>query len=460
MTSLADQWTNQLAGRLEDGSGEPAWLGDVRRSGAAAFKRYGLPHRKVEDWKYTSLKLLEARSHALFEDARAERPSSEVQWPELLVSEDCAVVRMLNGSPQPGLDADGPIDIVPLAQALAGGDRSPWLREVLQSLAIDRPARAFSALNTSMLGEGLVIDVPADSDGGTLMLQWSFDDRPPAMLFNARVVIRLAKGASLTLVEQFESPAAHSHGLNLVSQIQVGEGARLNHLRLQQEADEAALILRSECQVLKDGHYASHAFDWGGGLVRHDTRPSLLQPGAEADVNGAFVLDGSRHLDHHVFVDHAAGPSRSSQFFRGVLGGHSRGVFNGKARIQQGADGSTVRQSNANLLLSTMAEIDTKPELEIYADEVEASHGATVGQLDEEAVFYMRTRGLSDEQARAMLTSAFCKAVLERITDLPVSLVKEIADRMEKALGKLVGAAPSPRPGAESRRGAAPTSTK
>ena len=129
------------------------------------------------------------------------------------------------------------------------------------------------------------------------------------------------------------------------------------------------------------------------------------------------MLDGQRHVDNHVSVDHAAPDCSSEQFFRGVLGGRSRGVFNGRALIRTGADGSSVRQSNANLLLSDLAEMDTKPELEIYADEVEASHGATVGQLDETAVFYLRSRGLADSAARRMLTAAFCRAATDKLED-------------------------------------------
>lgn len=440
VSSLAEKWTTQIAAQLRADESEPAWLDDLRRKGAAAFSDHGLPHRKVEDWKYTSLKLLEARSHTLTHDETAA--PADAQWPQpLLEEEQGATVHLLNGRPHSGVEVAGDLTITPLDKALSEVDDRPWLRAMLESLEIDSPALAFAALNTSMLGRGLVIDVPPGVDAGRVLLQWSFDPTPPAVLHNARVLLRLQAGASLTLVEQFESQASHAHGLNLVMQIRVCDGANLDHVRLQQEKEDAALIVRTECEVSGDGRYNTHGFDLGGGLVRIDTRPRLTGPGARADVNGAFVLGGSQHLDHHVFVDHEAGQTTSNQFFRGVLGGHSRGVFNGKARICPGADGSSVRQSNANLLLSAMAEMDTKPELEIYADEIEASHGATVGQLDEDAVFYLRSRGLGEEQARVMLTGAFCQAVLERNPNPPTSLSGEIGRRMQQALGTLAGAA-------------------
>lgn len=419
----------------------PEWLEHIRASATEAFSKSGLPHRKVEDWKYTSLKLLEARSHRLLEESaapgQAERGTDALDWPAPL-TEDSFAVRLLNGRPETNSPAPDSFTVLPLEAAIASEDTRAWVREMLQSLEVDGPARAFSALNTSMLGPGLVIHVPRGTDGGTLLLQWAFEETPPAMLFNTRVLIRLEEGASLTVIDHFESAGEHAHGLNRVVQADVGRGAKLHHLRLQDESDEAVLITRTECAVHKNGSFHSCAFDWGGALVRQDSYAGLLEPGATADIDGAFILDGEQHLDHHVFVDHVSGNTRSGQFFRGVLSGKSRGVFNGKARIQKGADGSSVRQSNANLLLSRMAEIDTKPELEIYADEVEASHGATVGQLDEDAVFYLRSRGLSEEEARGMLTGAFCKAVLDQTMELPASLAEKIAHKMENALGTLV----------------------
>jgi len=438
MTSLAEKWTEQMQARQQD-EGDPAWLNDLRGSGAAALRKYGLPHRKTEDWKYTSLKLLEARSHGLAVDKRDLPDRDGRAWPEPLIEGDVAVIRLLNGRPEAEFNEPAGIRVQRLEDALGSDIDVTWLKEALESLETEGPARAFQALNTSMLGPGLVIHVPANTEGGTLMLQWAFDEAPPAMLFSSRVVIRLEAGASLNLVEQFESGAEHTHGLNLVVQAHIGRGARLRQVQVQQEKNEAVLITHTESSLSENARHESSSFDWGGGLVRHDTQVELQGSGAAADVRGAFVLNDSLHLDHHVFIDHVGGGTSSEQFFRGVLGGKSRGVFNGKARICQGADGSSVRQSNANLLLSPLAEIDTKPELEIYADEVEASHGATVGQLDEEAVFYLRSRGLSEEAARGLLTAAFCKAVLDRATNLPASLSDEIASRMECFLGVLVG---------------------
>lgn len=433
MSSLAEKWNVEISDALSGKSGEPEWIEQLRRKGAEALSESGLPHRKVEDWKYSSLKLLEARSHRLVPDGM-DSPVSDIEWPAPVSKDQTATLRFLNGQLHAGLPSRPEIEIVSFEEAVNGSENDSWLREMLESLPIEGAALAFSALNTSVLGQGVVIRVPENTDGGTLLLQWAFDNAAPAMLFNTRIVVVLEEGALLSLVDQFDGRNDLSHALNLVTQVRVGRGASLNHVRVQNESAETALITRTQCDVHAKGKYQTSSFDWGAGWVRHDTLVRLLDDEANCSVNGAFVLSGEQHLDHHVFVDHVAGGSHSSQFFRGVLDGSSQGVFNGKARICKGADGSSIRQSNANLLLSAMAEIDTKPELEIYADEVEASHGATVGQLDEDAVFYLRSRGLSEEAARTLLMSAFCKAVIDQCHDLPDALAEEIAARIDGVL--------------------------
>ena len=216
--------------------------------------------------------------------------------------------------------------------------------------------------------------------------------------------------------------------LNVMLQARLGDAARLEHTRVQRETDEAVLLTATSVEQGADSRYRYNGFDLGGGLVRHELYTELVGEGARSDLGGACVLDHRRHGETRISVDHAAPNCSSEQVFRGVLGGRSRGVFNGRALIREGADGSSVRQSNANLLLSPLAEMDTKPELEIDADEVEASHGATFGQLDETAVFYLRSRGLSDSHARRILTSAFCHVVSNRIAD------RELAERIGELL--------------------------
>jgi len=213
-----------------------------------------------------------------------------------------------------------------------------------------------------------------------------------------------------------------------VIQIDLHKGASLQHIRFQQESDSAVLITRTEVSQRDESEYNYYGFDLGGRLVRHDLHATLLGRGARAGLNGAYLLDGNRHVDNHARVDHMAVGGYSEQYFRGVAGGNGHAVFNTAVYVHPGADETEARQSNANILLSARAVINTKPEFEINADEVIASHGATVGQLDEQAVFYMRSRGLSEKQARQLLTTAFCRSVSDKLSD--TVLAEFITQRM------------------------------
>ena len=252
-------------------------------------------------------------------------------------------------------------------------------------------------------------------DAGQVLLNYHQDPAEESRLANRRVVVLLEAGARLALVEDFNRQGDIGQALNLVYQVSLGTEAALEHTRLQRDSSEQVLIDTTHVTLEAGAHMSQVAAELGGGLVRHDLQAVLAGEGAGIEVSGAYVLTGSRLVDNHLLVDHAAPGCRSEQYFRGVLADSSRGVFNGKALIREGADESVVHQSNGNLLLSRQAEIDTKPELEIYADEVEASHGATVGQLDENAVFYLQSRGISEARARQMLTAAFCRSVTDRI---------------------------------------------
>ena len=407
----------------------PRWLQELRSEAAAQFRSAGLPGRKTETWKYTPMRRLEGLAPSILLPADAGPP--EIGFPAPLVDARAAVLDIADGMPRGGVpELPHGLKALPLSLAMdAYGDR---LQPLLGSVDLTGPARTFSALNTAFLDQGMVVHVAEGCDAGQLLLRWAFSERAGSRMGNFRLVLLLEAGARLDLVEQFESPAATANALNVVVQADLAENAALFHTRLQCESDHAVLLTSTSVAQAAESEYRYAGFDLGGGLVRHELCTRLAGRGARAGFDGAFVLDGKRHVDNHVSVEHAEPACASTQFFRGVLGGASRGVFNGRALIRPGADGSSVQQSNANLLLSPLAEMDTKPELEIYADEVEASHGATVGQLDESAVFYLRTRGLSEAQARRMLIGAFCRAVTDRLGDR--ALAERIASRLDDAM--------------------------
>ncbi len=425
MSELSTQWAEKIPPGIGTG---PAWLENLRSSAAEQFRTYGLPNRKDEAWKYTGLRMLDKSGVQLA--TQIESPVSGLSNSTPLVEFDLTV-NMLDGQflGQIG-ELPAGMTLLPMADALR--HNVPGLKELLGSLNLSRSKKAssdgFSALNSAMLGDGLLIHVASGVDAGRFCINWATRACENPLLFNSRICVIVEQGAKLELLEQFESLAGNANSSNIVFQVSLSEGASLTHIRFQNEDENAALITRTEVAQHAESEYTYIGFDLGGGLVRHDLHSDLLGPGAIADLNGAYLLDGQRHVDNHARVDHKAPGGLSKQYFRGVAGGEGRAVFNTAVCVHPGADGTEARQSNGNILLSARAVVNTKPELEIYADEVVASHGATVGQLDEQAVFYLQTRGLSETEARQMLTTAFCRSVSDKLSD-PV-LREIIADRM------------------------------
>jgi len=408
----------QLAAALPENSGvRPGWLKDLRESGAEQFRMHGLPTRKDEAWKYTGLAALDEAGVQLA--TPSELPLSGGSHPAPL-AESALHLWMLDGQilEQAGAMPDG-VTVLPLKTALIEGING--LQALLESLSGRHPkgksGDGFSALNSATLDSGVVIHVAAGMDGGRMSLAWSSSQAGQPLLFNSRVCLILEPGARLELLEQFEGPDDNANTGNIIVQVQLDKDAVLQHIRFQQESEKAALITRTEVLQKTRSEYAYYGFDLGGGLIRHDLHASLLGKDAKSSINGAYLLDGRRHVDNHSRVDHFATGGTSDQYFRGVAGGSGRAVFNTAVCVHPGADETEATQSNANILLSKRAEVDTKPELEIYADEVIASHGATVGQLDELAVFYLRSRGLTEKAARHLLTTAFCQSVSDRLPD-------------------------------------------
>jgi Fe-S cluster assembly protein SufD len=332
--------------------------------------------------------------------------------------------------------------ILGLQQALAEPSLSKELEVLAGSLELTGTSHVFEALNTAGMNSALIIHVAENTDAGRLTLDWFQHAAKTARIDNVRVFVFLEAGAQLQLQETFFSSNTNSGQegnsaaavcdsmINQVTQISLADGAALDHLRVQAASESQHLFLFASAQQASKTEYRYSGFEMGGGLVRNGLISRLEGAGAKVDLAAAFIGNGESCIDHHVLAEHIATGCSSEQNFRGVLGGRSRGVFNGKAIIRPGADGSSVRQSNANMLLSDLAEMNTKPELEIYADEVEASHGATVGQLDEQALFYMVSRGIAAEDARRMLTGAFCRSIGNRLSD------RKLAEQIEVLLDR------------------------
>jgi Fe-S cluster assembly protein SufD len=284
-----------------------------------------------------------------------------------------------------------------------------------------------AALNTMLFEDGLVVTVPAGVAGGMLDLVSVATETERPAAFHPRHLIRLEAGASLTLIETATGPEGARYLHNPVFEIEVAEGATLVHARLQQEAPRAFQLATVYASVAAGGTYDNFTLNAGGRLVRNEIHTTLTGPKAACHMNGAQLLGAGQHADTTTFLDHAAPDCASRQTYKTVLAGKSRGVFQGKILVRQIAQRTDGYQMNQALLLSPEAEIDSKPQLEIYADDVKCSHGATVGELDAEQLFYLRTRGIPEARARSMLVEAFLTEAVEGVNDAGARAALEAA---------------------------------
>ncbi|HYZ31446.1 MAG TPA: Fe-S cluster assembly protein SufD [Crenalkalicoccus sp.] len=391
-----------LTGRLP-GHALP-WLAALREAAAAAFRAQGLPTRRVEAWKYTDL-----------------RPVTEAAFDEpLTMLDDTVALPPAHGAARAVL-VDGRMRTE--LSALGGiGYPVADLAENLHMLegrigTLARPEELpLVALNTMLFEDGVVVTVPAGVQGGVLDLVSiaSASERPAA--FHPRHLIRLEEGASLTLIETAVGGAArYLH--NPVFEIALAPGARLVHARLQQEGAEGFQLSTVQAEVAAGATYDNFTLNAGARLVRNEIHVVLTGPQAACHMNGAQLLAGRQHADTTTFLEHAAPGCVSRQTYKTVLAGRSRGVFQGRILVRQAAQKTDGYQMNQALLLSPEAEMDSKPQLEIYADDVKCSHGATVGELDKDQLFYLRARGIPEAEARSMLVEAFLTEAVEGVTD-------------------------------------------
>jgi Fe-S cluster assembly protein SufD len=369
----------------------------IRAEAADAFRRNGLPGAREESWRYTNLRLVE--------EADFSPPPSAVDCTALL-----ARLPAIAGPRLVFADGRFRADLSTLPAGLSVRTGAPAFG------VLARPTEEkLVALNTMLAEDGAAIDVAAEQDGGTLLLislGTGAQDRPVA--FHPRHSLRLGRGAALTLIEISIGDGGYLN--NPVFSITVGEDAKLVHLRLQDESPSAFYLSTLYADVAARGTYDSFTLNLGGRLVRTEVHARLGGERAVAHLNAAQLLGGRQHADFSTVVRHDAPATLSRQTVKNVLTGRSRGVFQGKievARIAQKTDGY---QMNQALLLSPDAEIDSKPQLEIYADDVKCSHGATVGELDAEQLFYLRSRGVPEAEARTMLVRAFLSEALDPIT--------------------------------------------
>jgi len=434
--ALSQHYAEQLR-QVRDGlpAELPEWLAGRRRGAAQRFADAGFPDPRQEEWKYTNVRPIATKP---FATASADVPVSSDAIAGLgFEGLDAYRMVFVDGRFRTEFsDLDGLPEgaTVRSLSAMLSGDTAR-LEPLLGTLAHDRFS-SFAAANMAfmsdgaviLLGKGVRIERPIH-----LLLVGSAGS--PATWSHPRILVQAAEGADVTIVEHYADLDGASGFTNTVTELRAEAGAQVRHYLVQDHADSAYHVGSVFVQQRRDSRVTSHNVNLGGRLVRHDLNIDLTEPGAEIELNGLFLVGGRQHVDTHTRVHHSSPHTTSREQYRGIGQGHGRGVFKGRVLVERGAQKTDAQQHSANLLLSPNAEIDTKPELEIYADDVKCAHGATVGQLDETSMYYLRSRGIDAEAARGMLVFAFADEVLERMELAPVrtSIERRLAARLPEA---------------------------
>ncbi|MEL6950160.1 MAG: Fe-S cluster assembly protein SufD [Pseudomonadota bacterium] len=399
---------------------------DAREAGRAgqrealdALLASGLPTRKSELWKYTKAAPLAEFAIAALTDAT---PAADIDAARARVAQRADT---FDGAGRL-VFIDGVLDDT--LTRLPEGVRLEATRTPVASKGADD---ALALINAALPGADLALQVDQDvSVNGVLHIVHAL--AAPSSLGQVRLAVELAPRASLTIAEHFANDGIGAGMHNTVVAVQLAEAATLHLRRLQALSAETLQVTRIEATLADNASLDTVTVDAGGKTVRNDLNVRLEGPGARVDMRGVYLGNDKQHIDNHTRVDHVARDTISREDYRGILRDRSRGVFSGKVFVHKGADGTDAAQSNPNLLLSDHAEIDTKPELEIYADDVKCAHGATVGQIDETSLFYLRSRGIDEATAIQLLTYAFCREVLTGIENdvLRIAAEQLVADQI------------------------------
>jgi len=404
-------------------AGAPAWLREIREGAIARFSALGFPTTKQEAWRFTSVAPIAATHFAPPASGVPPLALRDIAALSIIGTEGGPRIVFVDGRYAPGLSSltglpEG-VQATSLAAATRPGPGGELARRHLARYAPWQDS-AFAALNTAFLADGAFVHVARDTALAqpleVLFLATSgagSTDGPTVS--HPRSLFVVERGARAALIESYASLGDGVQWTNAVTETVVGEGARVELYRVQREGRNAYHIATTQSRQERDSYLALHALTLGGSLARHDITTVLDGPGAELILNGLYLLGGSQHADHHTVIDHAQPHCASHEFFNGVLAERAHGVFNGRIIVRPGAQRTDSKQTNNNLLLSTEARADSQPQLEIYADDVKCTHGSTVGPLDQTALYYLRSRGLSPETARSLVTYGFAAEILGRM---------------------------------------------
>jgi Fe-S cluster assembly protein SufD len=427
MTQVAEKLQPWRATIDQRPHGGPRWLQDLRDRAAARFTALGFPTVRDEEWRFTNVAPIAA---AEFKPTGADAAhATESDLAGYLYSDAAVRVVVVNGHVVPALSRTTglPAGVRVGSLALAVTEHTEIVQRYLGQLA-EFGTRAFTALNTALAVDGAYVYIPdrvvVEQPIHLLFVTTSSDASGPIMSA-ARTLIVAGEQSQVRVVETYVGPGGATYFTNAVTEVVAGEHSIVDHYKVQQESFDAYHVASMHVHASHGANVSSHSFSLGGKLVRNDASALLDGEGAECTLNGLYLADGDRLVDNHTAIDHAKAHCPSHEIYKGILGGRARAVFNGKIIVRQDAQKTDAKQTNRALLLSDEAAINTKPQLEIFADDVKCTPGAAIGQLDEDAIFYLRARGLTYFEARDMLIHAFAGDILDRVKIEPLRLALE-----------------------------------
>jgi Fe-S cluster assembly protein SufD len=412
----------------ERGGAAPAWLRELRGRALTRFAETGFPTTRDEEWRFTSVAPIAETAFQVAGEP-ADRAAVKRLLQGVVFDGVAARVVVVNGRfsaelstvrPESGVAAGG-------LAAVFASDRSARLEPLITKLAFD--GRPFVALNTAFLDDGAFVEIPAGAvltDPIHIVIVTT--SGPSPVVAHPRIIVTAGANAQATIVETYIGEAAKPYLMNAVSDVLLDDHAVVEHYKDQREPVTAHHMATMHVRLGRSSTFTSQSFAFGGRIVRNDIVAVLGGEGGECTLNGLYFSDGRRLVDTHTTIDHALPHCASHELYKGILAGKARAVFNGKIVVRPDAQKTDAKQTNRALLLSDDAQINTKPQLEIFADDVKCTHGAAIGQLDDEAMFYLRARGLTAVEARDLLIHAFAGEILNQIK------VDAVRTQMENAL--------------------------
>ncbi len=402
--------------KRQTAAGGTAWLNDLRRAGIESFSKLGFPTIKQEAWKYTNVQPMVALPFG-FANGEARQVSASEVLTKAFIEDDAPRLVFVNGVYMVGLSAvqnlppGVRVENLSALAARNGADGASGIGRFA-----DYRRNGFVALNTAFIGDGAAVLVPSGCRVARpiyLVYVSTAKDRP--IISHPRTLIVLGAGSEASIVESYAGMNGGTYFCNAVTELVAGADSVVHHYRIQKEGAAGFHVGTLAANLARGANLTASAITLSGGLVRNDVHVALDGEGAECGLNGLYLGADKQHIDNFTEIEHLRPRASSRELYKGILDGASHGVFNGKIVVHKDAQKTDARQTNKNLLLSGDAMVNTKPQLEIYADDVKCSHGSSIGQLDPDALFYLRSRGLGPEEARSLLSFAFASDIVGRI---------------------------------------------